>query len=91
MRFERLLAGVAFTGDCANGIFRRGMVCCPNCKHELEQQVTADDSVQLICPQENKGCTKPTKVFGSQEDMTTWIQRGWDAMEWVCKQSPSAT
>jgi hypothetical protein len=91
MRFERLLAGVSFTGDCANGIFRRGVVCCPNCKHELEQQITADNGAQLICPQENKGCLKPTKVFGSQEDMTAWINQGWDAMVWVCKQSPSAT
>jgi len=91
MRFERLLAGVVFTGDCASGIFRRGKVCCPNCKHELEQQVPADDDAQLICPQENKGCVKPTKSFGGQEEMATWVEQGWDAMAWVCKQSPSAT
>ncbi len=91
MRFERLLAGVSFTGDYANGIFKRGMVCCPNCKHALEQQVTADNGALLICPEKNKGCLKPTKTFESQEDMTAWIKQGWDAMAWVCKQSPGAT
>jgi hypothetical protein len=91
MRFEKLLDGVSFTGDCANGIFTRGTICCPNCKHELQQQVTADNDAELICPQGNKGCVKPTMSFGSSEDMTAWTERGWDAMAWVCKQSPIAT
>jgi hypothetical protein len=42
MRFESVLAGVVFTADCENGRFRRGQVCCPNCRHEIEQQVPAD-------------------------------------------------
>ncbi len=91
MRFTRLLAGVVFTGDCANGRFSRGLICCPNCKHELEQQTLDDTDAQLICPQQNMGCVKPTKTFGSQEDMAAWIAQGWDAMAWVCQQSPTAT
>jgi hypothetical protein len=90
MRFEKLLAGVLFTGDCANGVFTRGKVCCPNCKHELEQQAPADNDAQLICPQENRGCVKPTKTFDSQEELAAWVAQGWDAMAWVCQQSPSA-
>ncbi len=90
MRFEKLLAGVLFAGDCTNGFFTQGKVCCPNCKHELEQQVPADNDAQLVCPSENKGCVKPTKNFGSLEEMTAWVAQGWDAMAWVCKQSPIA-
>ncbi len=90
MRFEKLLAGVLFTGDCTNGFFTQGNVCCPNCKHELEQQVPTDNDARLMCPAANKGCVKPTKNFGSLEEMTAWVAQGWDAMAWVCKQSPSA-
>jgi hypothetical protein len=89
MRFEKLLSGVLFTGDCANGIFTRGNVCCPNCKHELEERVPVDNDAQLICPQKNLDCGKPTKNFGSRDEMTAWVEQGWDAMAWVCKQSPS--
>jgi hypothetical protein len=91
MLFERLLAGVVFIGDCENGRFKRGKVCCPNCKHELEQQAPINNGAKLVCPQQNASCVKPTKTFGSREDMTAWIEQGWDAMAWVCKQSPSAT
>jgi hypothetical protein len=90
MLFERVLAGIVFVGDCENGRLTRGKVCCPNCKRELEQQVPADNDAQLICPQQDRGCVRPTKTFGCQEDMVAWIEQGWDAMAWVCKQSPNS-
>jgi hypothetical protein len=91
MRFEKMLAGVLFTGDCVNGIFTRGKVCCPNCKHELEQKAPVSGDVQLICPQINKGCVKPTKTFRSRDDLEEWVEHGWDAMTDVCKQNPNAS
>ena len=76
--------GILFTTDRVDDRFTRGVVRCPTCRNQLEQQVSSDGSAYLICSTPNQGCVNPAKSFAGKSQKEEWLESSWQVVERRC-------